>query len=274
MRAETKLARFLGWFSLGLGVPQVLMPGRVARAIGVRDDRDARFWMRLVGLREHAAAAGILGRRRPVGWLSARAAGDVMDLALLAVALTRKEPDRPLWRLARGRADEDRPDRRRIGIAMGAVGGVLAVDALAAVSLTRRSRGEPVEAPPHVKAAITVARDPELVRRSWLDLHAGDGMGAVRFVPAPAGRGTEIHVDMEPDVPGDGVGATAAKLFGAAPEQRVKDELRRFKQLLEAGEVVRSDASPEGADAGRQLKQRPAHPLAEQPTRPSEWRSS
>lgn len=260
MRAEKKLANSLGWLSLGLGVPQVIMPGRVARLIGVRDDRQARRWMRAVGLREHAAAAGILTRRKPIGWLSARVAGDAMDLALLAVALRREDRSRRRWALGRRRHDHD---RRRIGLAMGAVGGVLAADALAAVSLTRQPGDASEEGPLRVKAAITVAGDPDVVQRSWLELHGGDGLGTVRFVPAPAGRGTEIHVDAEVDVPGDAVGATAAKLVGAGPEQRVKDELRRFKQLLEAGDIVRSDGSPEGAAAGRQLKQRPAHPSAD-----------
>ena len=220
MRAERRLAKFLGWFSLGLGVPQVVMPRRVARLIGVRDDRGARRWMRVVGLREHAAAAGILSRRRPVGWLSARVAGDVMDLALLGAALTRKDRSRRRWGLA---SPQESQDRRRIGMAIGAVGGVLVADALAAVSLSRRSADEPEEQPLHVKAAITVARDPDLVQRAWVDMHGGDGMGIVRFVTAPGGRGTEIHVDTDS---GD-----------AGP---VKKELRSFKQVLETGEEVRS----------------------------------
>ncbi len=49
-------------------------------------------------------------------------------------------------------------------------------------------------------------------------------------------------------------------MFGEDPEQNVKDDLRRFKQVVETGEVVRSDASPAGLSAKQQLKQRPAQP--------------
>src|SRR4051794_7068875 len=80
---ESDLTRFLGWFSLGLGVPQTVTPQRVNRLIGVRDDRASRTWQRIVGVRELAAAAGIFSRPRPAGWLWARVAGDIEDLALL-----------------------------------------------------------------------------------------------------------------------------------------------------------------------------------------------
>jgi uncharacterized membrane protein len=43
--------------------------------------------------------------------------------------------------------------------------------------------------------------------------------------------------------------------------QQVRDDLRRFKQLLETGEVVRSEASPEGTSARNLASQRPAQPL-------------
>ena len=56
--------------------------------------------------------------------------------------------------------------------------------------------------------------------------------------------------------------ATIAKLFGEAPDQRIRDDLRRFKQVLETGEVVRSEGSPEGTRALRQLFQRPAQPVS------------
>ena len=60
---EQKLARFLGWFSLSLGAPQLTRPDLVNRAIGVRDDTESRLWQRVVGVREVAAWAGILSRQ-------------------------------------------------------------------------------------------------------------------------------------------------------------------------------------------------------------------
>jgi uncharacterized membrane protein len=87
--------------------------------------------------------------------------------------------------------------------------------------------------------------------------------GTVRFVAAPAGQGTEIHLELHYEIPGGAIGATIAKLFGEEPAIGVKDDLRRFKQIVETGEIVRSDGSPEGPLSRRQLKQRPAHPLPE-----------
>jgi hypothetical protein len=65
------LTDLLGWLSFGLGVPQVAAPGAVCRAIGIRDDARSRAWMRVVGVRELSAGAGILGQRSPTPWRSA-----------------------------------------------------------------------------------------------------------------------------------------------------------------------------------------------------------
>jgi uncharacterized membrane protein len=67
--------------------------------------------------------------------------------------------------------------------------------------------------------------------------------GSVRFKDAPGDRGTEIHVELRYDPPGGKVGALIAKLFGEEPQQQVKGDLRRFKQVMETGEIVHSDSS-------------------------------
>lgn len=67
--------------------------------------------------------------------------------------------------------------------------------------------------------------------------------GTVRFTPAPGGRGTEVHVDLRYAPPAGKAGAMVAKLFGREPAQEIDGDLRRFKQVLETGEVVHSDAS-------------------------------
>jgi uncharacterized membrane protein len=85
--------------------------------------------------------------------------------------------------------------------------------------------------------------------------------GRVRFVPAPGDRGTEVHLDMQYSPPGGPAAAGLARLFGEEPEQQAKDDLRRFKQVMETGEVVRSEGSPEGIFSRRLMKQRPAQPL-------------
>jgi len=55
------------------------------------------------------------------------------------------------------------------------------------------------------------------------------------------------------------LGATVAKLFGEEPNQQLDDDLRRFKQVLEVGEVVVSDATLLGTGY---MAQRPARPAA------------
>ena len=107
-------------------------------------------------------------------------------------------------------------------------------------------------------AEITEERENELI--AWQATEDADvpNSGSVRFVPAPAGRGTEVHVEIEYQPPGGAVGRAVAKLFGEEPSQQVKGDLERFKQVMETGEVVRSEGSPEGL--GQKL-QRPAQPV-------------
>jgi uncharacterized membrane protein len=117
-------------------------------------------------------------------------------------------------------------------------------------------------------AAITLLRPPDEVQRLWHDsnLHPAylDEIGAqVAFKPAPGDRGTEIHVTLEHDTPGGKVGEVVDKVRGAMPRAKAMDELRRFKQRVETGVIVRSDGTPEGELAERKLDQRPAQPLQE-----------
>jgi uncharacterized membrane protein len=67
--------------------------------------------------------------------------------------------------------------------------------------------------------------------------------GVVRFKRAPGNRGTEVDVELSYRPPLGAVGAAIAKLFGEAPEQQVKHDLKMFKAVMETGEVVHSDAS-------------------------------
>jgi uncharacterized membrane protein len=87
--------------------------------------------------------------------------------------------------------------------------------------------------------------------------------GTVRFVPAPDGESTEIHVVLVYDMPGGAVGKAVAKYFGEEPHQQLDDDLRRLKQVLETGEVVRSDGAPWGKQARKEFPQRPAQPLSD-----------
>jgi uncharacterized membrane protein len=99
-------------------------------------------------------------------------------------------------------------------------------------------------------AAITVLRPREEVERLW----DTDVDGTVTFADAPGDRGTEIHVEL-------GDGRLVSKLTRSRALAKAKDELRRFKQRVETGEIARSDSTPEGERAERKFKQRPAQPL-------------
>lgn len=100
-------------------------------------------------------------------------------------------------------------------------------------------------------------------RISWKSLPGSriNNAGTVHFAAAPGDRGTEVKVVLHYDLPGGRLGQTVAKLLGEEPEQQVRDDLRRFKQVLETGDVVRSDGLPHGTDARFQLAQRPAQPV-------------
>jgi hypothetical protein len=72
-----------------------------------------------------------------------------------------------------------------------------------------------------------------------------------------------VHVTLTYDAPGGGLGKMLAKYFGEDPSQHLDDDLRRFKQVIETGEVVRSDGAPWGKRARHEFPQRPAQPLSE-----------
>ena len=81
---------------------------------------------------------------------------------------------------------------------------------------------------------------------AWASVEGADvdNSGFVRFQPATGGRGTEVKVVMEYAPIGGAVTAAIAKLFGEEPEQQIRDELRRFKMLMEAGEIATTEGQP------------------------------
>ncbi len=95
-------------------------------------------------------------------------------------------------------------------------------------------------------ADIVDDRPNELI--AWASIEGADidHSGFVRFKPAPEGQGTEVKVVTEYNPPGGNLGTALAKLFGEAPEQQIGDELSRFKQLMEAGEIATTEGQPSG----------------------------
>ncbi|HYN96804.1 MAG TPA: SRPBCC family protein [Pilimelia sp.] len=111
-------------------------------------------------------------------------------------------------------------------------------------------------------AEVTEEVPDEKIR--WRSTDGADvpNTGAVLFVPAPDGVSTEVHVLLAYDIPGGELGKAVAKYFGEEPHQQLDDDLRRLKQVMETGEVVRSDGAPWGKRARKEFPQRPAMPLS------------
>lgn len=108
-------------------------------------------------------------------------------------------------------------------------------------------------------AEITDDQPQRLLAWRSLDGATVPNRGRVTFADAPADRGTEVRVELSYD-PGGALGAAVARLFGEDPPQQLRDDLRRFKQVLETGEVVLSDGSVDGAGQGAS-RQQAAQPL-------------
>jgi uncharacterized membrane protein len=283
-----RLARGLGWFSVGLGLTELLAPRAIAKISGVSNERTSLI--RLYGIRELASGIAIFSQQKPTEALWSRVAGDALDLTSLGVAFT-----------------SPNAKRGRVAFATANVLAVTALDLVCAKQLSNGSQGI------HAKATCIVNRSPQEVYTFWRnfqnlprfmmhlesveDLGEGrshwkakgpagtkvewdatiiadvpgevitwrslenadvDNAGAVRFERAPGDRGTIVKVNMEYNPPAGVIGATVAKMFGEEPGQQLDDDLRRFKQVMEVGEVVVSDATLLGTSYMTQRPGRPA----------------
>jgi hypothetical protein len=112
-----RLARALGWFSIGLGLTELVAPRVLARFLGVK----GTGVLRVYGLRGLASGVGILTHAWSAPWVWSRVAGDLMDLASLGGALTRS------------------PKKANVGIALGSVVAATALDVLCARRLAART---------------------------------------------------------------------------------------------------------------------------------------
>jgi uncharacterized membrane protein len=111
-------------------------------------------------------------------------------------------------------------------------------------------------------AEIVGERENELLAWRSLDGSEIQNEGSVRFKDAPADRGTEVRVELSYDAPGGAAGAAIAKWFGEEPGQQLADDLRRFKQVMETGEVVLSEGSLQGAGEGATAERPAQAPVA------------
>lgn len=80
---------------------------------------------------------------------------------------------------------------------------------------------------------------------AWRSLPESDIVtaGSVNFDAVRGGRSTQVSVHLQYAPPAGRAGAMVATLFGRAPSQTIREDLRHFKQLLEAGEIPRATAT-------------------------------
>ncbi|MGK5740790.1 SRPBCC family protein [Micromonospora sp. URMC 103] len=301
---EPWLPRALGWLSLALGVGAVAAPGPLARLTGVDDSPAAGTVISAVGARELGHGIGLVAGRRRAGWAWTRVAGDAMDLAVLGQALADRRGERRR-RVAITTAAVAGIAAVDLFAAIGATRARRARDRAIRITMGVTVNRSPAEAYrywrdienlPRFMSHLESIRAEDLRRSHWVahgpagrriewDAEIVDDQpnrsiawrslpgtrvpnaGRVRFVPAPGDRGTEVRVQLGYAPPGGAVGRAVAKLFGEEPEQQVRDDLRRFKQVLETGDVVRSEGSPDGISVRQQVMQRPAQPLPGRPRR-------
>jgi uncharacterized membrane protein len=83
---------------------------------------------------------------------------------------------------------------------------------------------------PNKRIAWQAAEDADVQNSGW-----------VEFRRAPGDRGTEVHALIQYDAPGGAFGRTIAKLLQREPNTQMRRELRRFKQLMETGEITTSE---------------------------------
>lgn len=95
-------------------------------------------------------------------------------------------------------------------------------------------------------AEITDERENQYI--VWRSLPGSDieNVGSVQFREAPGDRGTEVIVALQYNPPAGKLGNVLAHMFGRAPQQQVREDLRHFKQLMEAGEIPTTEGQSHG----------------------------
>jgi hypothetical protein len=117
--ATDRLARALGWFSIGLGLTELLAPRALTRALAMEGSETL---VRAYGLREIGAGIMTLSPDKGIG-LQSRVAGDALDIATLLAAMRR-----------------DNPKRGNVAIALAMVVGVTLLDIAGAKAVNTSQR--------------------------------------------------------------------------------------------------------------------------------------
>jgi len=286
---EERLAHALGWLSIGLGLAEVAAPRGLAKLIGVNGNRTL---LRILGVREIASGVGILSRRRPVGWLWSRVGGDIMDLAVLGAALTSPHANRRRIAVATAavtgvtvldlRASQQlssQPELQDSAVSVQVKKSITInrspeelyhfwhefqnfprfMNDLESVQNIGEKRSHWIAKGPAGKriewdAEITEDRPNELIAWRSLEGSQVQNSGSVRFEPARGKPGTVLRVEIEYRPPVGLLGATVATFLGADPKQQVHENLHRFRQLMETGEIITTEGQPAGRSQGTSWK--------------------
>lgn len=83
---------------------------------------------------------------------------------------------------------------------------------------------------------------------AWRSVEGSDfeNSGSVEFVPAPGNRGTIVRAVIQYDLSAGAIGKAVAAVFGKDPEFTLREDLRRFKALMEMGEIPTTEGQPHG----------------------------
>lgn len=272
----------LGLFGIGLGLTELMTPRRLARMIGAPSGHNGLI--RLMGLREVAAGVGILTQRSPTTGLWMRVAGDVADLACLGAAFLSSRSDRGKLTTAMmtiaGATLVDMLTAQQLSRGVTTRNGTIPITAAIIIDCDREelyhhwreltnlpqfmkhlvrvdvkddrrshwvARG-PVGSTVEWDAEITEDRLNEYIAWCAVEGAEVDHRGTVRFEPAIGGRGTIVTVNMQYRPPFGTLGAAVVAWFGEDPNQTITMDLRRFKQIMETGEVVTTEGQPAGRD--------------------------
>jgi uncharacterized membrane protein len=262
-----------------------ISPAQLLPRMRPRSDPVHSLIIRGLGVRAILSGIGILARPRPAPWLWSRVVGGMMDLSLLGLALNSSRNNRGrlagVTAAVAGVTALDiyssieftRAQRaRRVPLA------VTRTLPLEASILINRPPEEcyrfwhDFENLPRFMRSIEsvrlesdrrshwVARAPGGMRLewdseiiddkpdrliSWHSLNADvPNAGSVHFDPAPGGRGTLVRVRMSHDMPT--LSGIAARVIGKVPKRQVNEDLRRFKQIMETGEIPTTRGQPSG----------------------------
>lgn len=199
-----KLARGLGWFSIGLGLAEVFAPSSIAKLTGV--SKKSTGLIRLFGLREIASGVGIFSQgRRPAEAVWSRVVGDALDLACLGAAFA-----------------SPKTNKGRLAFATANVLAVTALDVLCAQQLgngegaSESESGGSRKGTKQVKNSLIINRAPEELYQYWhnfenlpnimhhLESVKVKGEGRSHWVAkAPAGTSVEWDAEVTEDRPNE-----------------------------------------------------------------------